>query len=69
MCYAGGHPSRACSISAALLVASDVAGNPVSHTLIIDISVFAYQELIIVKIICELVWIYLYEPKGSNLDK
>jgi len=59
MQFAESHPSRACSICAALLVASDVSGNPVSHPLIVNISEFADKMLVGVEIVCELVGIDL----------
>jgi len=40
MLFARSHPSRECSICAALFVASDVSGNPIPHPLIVDIGEF-----------------------------
>jgi|TARA_B110000263_G_C14989825_1_gene365473 hypothetical protein len=57
------------SISSALDVAGDISGYPVTHAVVVHISVFSHQELIGVEIICEAVRIYLQKTHCATLDE
>jgi hypothetical protein len=50
-------------------VAGDISGYPVTHAVVVHISVFSHQELIGVEIICEAVRIYLQKTHCATLDE